>query len=342
MPRQPVYRLPPFTVERVFATSLAETVDWGLKLLGVPDAWKRTRGRGARVAVLDTGADLFHAEKGDLAAAIVATADFSHSRFGWQDRQGHGTHCAGVIGARQDERGVVGIAPQCQLLIGKVLGDDGSGSSTGIAQGIDWAVTFQPHVISMSLGSSQPDAGIHAAIQRAVATGAYVVCAAGNDGPGPRDTVGWPARFDEVVAVGAVDQNGAVANFSSRGPEVDVCAPGVDVLSTYLMGQYAKLSGTSMATPHVAGIVALMVGHALATGEKLPAPADLTRLLKETAIAWKPGQGAGSGAGIINPAKVIGINRPAPTPDQQPALNLLGLKIYVPSRAGDALSVGLS
>jgi subtilisin family serine protease len=341
MPRQPVYRLPPFTVERVFATALAETVDWGLKLLGVPDEWKRTKGRGVRVAVLDTGADMFHAERGDLATAIVATADFTHSRFAWHDRQGHGTHCAGVIGARHDDRGVVGIAPECELLIGKVLGDDGSGSSVGISQGIDWAVTFRPHVISMSLGSSQPDAGIHAAIRRAVAAGVYIICAAGNDGPGPRDTVGWPARYQETVAVGAVDSHGAVAPFSSRGPAVDICAPGVDVLSTYLMGQYAKLSGTSMATPHVAGIVALMVAHRLASGEPLPEPAQLTQHLKDTATAWRPGQGGDSGAGIINPAKVIGINRPAPIADQPPTLKLGFVNIYMPSRAGDLFSIGV-
>ncbi|MGD9647437.1 MAG: S8 family peptidase [Pirellulales bacterium] len=341
MPHQPGFRLPPFTVERVYATSLAETIDWGLKLLGVPDQWKRTKGAGVRVAVLDTGADMFHAERGDLAAAIVATADFTNSRFGWHDRNGHGTHCAGVIGARHDDRGVVGIAPECTLVIGKVLGDDGAGSSIGIAQGIDWAVTFRPQVISMSLGSPQPDARIHAAIRRAVAAGVYVICAAGNDGPGPRDTVGWPARYDEPVAVGAVDQLGAVASFSSRGPAVDICAPGVDVLSTYLMGQYAKLSGTSMATPHVAGIVALMVAHRLATGEALPAPTELTQLLKETATGWQPGQGAGSGAGIINPTKVIGINRPAPIADQPPTLKLGFVNIYVPSRAGDLFSIGV-
>lgn len=339
---EPGFHLPPYTIEAIFATQLAETVDWGLKLLGVPDEWKRSKGAGVRVAVLDTGVDKTHADRGDLAESVVQARDFSRSRFGFYDAAGHGTHCAGVIGARKNDNGVVGVAPECELLIGKVLGDDGSGSSTGIAQGIDWAVTFQPHVISMSLGSSQPDSRIYASIKKAVAQGCYVICAAGNEGPGPGDTVGWPARFDEVVAVGAVDQNGVVANFSSRGPEVDICAPGVDVLSTYLQGQYAKLSGTSMATPHVAGIVALMVGHRLATKTKLPKPDELQKLLIDTAKKWEPGQGAGSGAGIISPRDVLGIDTPIPQPGQPPAFSFAGVNVYMPARAGDFVSFDMS
>ncbi len=312
-PIQPLgdQRLPPFTVKRVF-TTLSETMDWGLKLLGVPNAWKITRGSGVRVAVLDTGADQTHVERGDLQGAVENLADFTGSRFGWIDFQGHGTHTAGTIGARQNNLGVIGVAPQCSLLIGKVLGDDGSGTSASVAAGIDWAVSQKADLISMSLGSPEPSPDIHAAILRAVKAGVFVVCAAGNEQDGQAasvDTVGYPARWPETVAVGAVDADGHVASFSSRGPEVDICAPGVDVLSTYLNGGYAKLSGTSMATPFVAGVVALAIAkHRAAAGGDSPliTPAQMIEHLTKYARPWNAGQGAGSGAGLIDPATVVG------------------------------------
>lgn len=301
---KPIWRLPPYRV-RMVQTALSETLDWGLQFAGVAEEWSLSKGAGVRVAVLDTGCD---AEHPDLREATLLCEDFSGSCVGPRDVQGHGTHCAGVIAARQNNVGVIGVAPECKLLIGKVLGDDGSGSSTAVAAGVDWAVAQGADVISMSLGSPDPSPEIRRALGRAVQAGKFVVCAAGNDGR--PDSVGYPAAWDELaVAVGAIGPDGRLANFSSRGRQVDVCAPGVNILSSWPGGRYAKLSGTSMATPFVAGVVALAVARCRQLGGSaapLRTQADLIDQLHHTAIdAGAPGADAEYGFGLINPKRLL-------------------------------------
>src|SRR5215471_3245621 len=203
--------LPPFRIESVQKT-LAETIDWGLAAYHIPDHWKATRGRGIKVALLDTGIDESHP---DLADAIDDARDFTRSRSGPIDKNGHGTHTAGTIAARQNNLGVIGVAPECRLLVGKVLSDDCSGASSTVAAGIDWACDSGADLISMSLGSPEPDAALLAAVTRAAAKGKFIIAAAGNDG---RDnSVNYPARWPETIAVAAVDSAGHLAAFSSRG-----------------------------------------------------------------------------------------------------------------------------
>ncbi|MCE9604585.1 MAG: S8 family peptidase [Planctomycetia bacterium] len=296
------YRLPPFRVTAAY-TQLSETIDWGLAMYHVPDHWRETAGRDVRVAVLDTGLELTHP---DLRGAVDEVRDFTGSRFGAEDRVGHGTHTAGTIGARRNDVGVIGVAPECRLLIGKVLGDDGSGSDDVVAAGIDWAAQAGADVISMSLGSPVASSAIEDAVRRAVAAGKFIVCAAGNDGR--LNSVNYPAKFDDTVAVGAVDRDGRICDFSSRGDEVDLCAPGQDVLSTYLRGGYAKLSGTSMATPFVSGVVALLLAKHRAYGGTTPVetPAQLIEHLQRTAIDAGPqGRDPAYGFGLIDPDAVL-------------------------------------
>jgi subtilisin family serine protease len=314
MPREPIYRLPPYRIE-VVLRALAETIDWGLAVYGVPEAWTRSRGRGIRSAVLDTGIDLAHP---DLQGSVLATCDFTGT--GINDVSGHGTHCAGVIAARQNDLGVVGICPDLAadgggLLIGKVLGNDGAGSESWIGKGIDWAVEQGAHLISMSLGSPQYSAVMFQAIYRAVARGVFVICAAGNNGAD--NSVDYPGKFEETITVGAVDRNGHVASFSSRGPEVDIAAPGQDVLSTFPGGRYAKLSGTSMATPFVAGVVALMLSKHKSQGSDTPIKTveQLREHLSRTATdAGSPGKDPSYGYGLINPLTMLGPPAPIDLP----------------------------
>lgn len=295
------FRLPPYRVEATFAPmALTEIIDWGLALLHVPDHWKQTQGAGVRVALLDSGIDESHL---DLAAAIDEARDFTQSRRGPADRNGHGTHVAGIVAARQNNRGVIGVAPQSRLLIAKVLGDDGVGNSAAVAAGVDWACDQGASVISMSLGSPQPDVKLRQAIERAAAKGVFVITAAGN--AGRPNSVNYPARWRETVAVAAVDRNGQLSRFSSRGPQVDIAAPGQDVLSTFRDGGYAKLSGTSMAAPFVAGVVALLIAlHRDATDARTPLRTidDLLEHLRRTARdAGAAGHDPGYGWGLINP-----------------------------------------
>jgi subtilisin family serine protease len=302
---EPIFRLPPLRVEHTLA-ALAETVDWGLSLLGVPEAWRISRGDGVTVAVLDTGIDEDHPDFGE---AVVAARDFTGSRHGPIDRHGHGTHVAGTIAARQNDVGVIGVAPQCRLLVAKVLSDDGAGSTDSVARGVDWAVEQGADVLSLSLGSPRASRPIELAIERAVSAGRLVICAAGNDGR--QAGVNFPGRLASTVAVAAVDRHGRVAAFSSRGPEVDIAAPGEDVLSTFLDGGYARLSGTSMATPFVAGVAALVLAKHRRAGGATPVGSqrELLEHLRRTATDAGPrGHDPAYGWGIVNPASLLAAN----------------------------------
>jgi len=303
-----IYRLPPYRVHRCLR-ALSETIDWGLRSNGIPSVWRRTQGEGVRIAVLDTGVDTRHE---DLVGGISEARDFTGSRSGPRDRQGHGTHVAGTIAARQNQRGVVGVAPRCELLIGKVLDDGGAGSDRDVAAGIEWAVAQRADIISMSLGSSEPSQGIGTALRDAAGAGVLVISAAGNDGR--RNSVNFPARRREAIAVAAVDRDGRIAPFSSRGEQVDIAAPGVDILSTWPRGQYARLSGTSMATPFVSGVVALMLAAAKGQGDaERRDVAWLRTKLSATAIdAGASGKDTSYGWGLIRPESLLRGDTPAP------------------------------
>jgi subtilisin len=297
------WQLPPYFVEDENFAPLSQTIDWGVAMLGLPDLWKETQGEGVKIALLDTGSGKQHP---DLAEAIILEQDFTGSRYGPADINGHGTHCAGIMGARNNDIGVVGVAPKVQICVGKVLGDNGSGSDQGIAGGIAWAISQGCDIISMSLGSPQSAPTIKAAIDQAVARGIFVICAAGNSGPNP-NTVDYPGRYDDVVAVAAINQQKQVSKFSSRGPEVDIAAPGEKILSTWLNGGTATLSGTSMATPFVAGCVALCLAAHRKLGNPPKNVQELLTLLKSTAIDIDQlGPDPNAGAGLVDPSKLVG------------------------------------
>ncbi len=220
-------------------------------------------GAGARVAVLDTGVDCGHE---DLAGGCVYGANFSGAAQPFDDH-GHGTHVAGIIGARANGVGTIGVAPESTVYAVKVLAANGSGALSWVAAGIDWAVANGMDDINMSLSASVNSQALADAVAAAQAAGVLVVTAAGNGGC--CNTVGYPARLPGAMAVGAVDAADVIASFSSTGPEVDVTAPGVAVRAPVPTGTctlcdptgYKVLSGTSMATPHVAGVGALLMSR---------------------------------------------------------------------------------
>ena len=299
----PIYRLPPFKVDKVMLAT-AETIDWGLKLLGVPPLWKETQGEGIKVGVLDTGIALEHP---DLRPAILEARDFTRSPSAAYDAQGHGTHVSGIIAARRNAHGIVGVAPETKIITAKVLNDDGAGTSQDIVAGIHWAMEAGADILSMSLGSSEPDEEIHQALLLAISRGVFVITAAGNEGP-ELDTVGYPAGFPEMVAVGSIDRRKRLSQFSSRGRQVDVVAPGDEITSCYPPRGYAVLSGTSMATPFVSGVVALALAKHRKMGGKTPlcTQQDLIQhLCRTSADAGPAGFDPLYGCGILDPAKLI-------------------------------------
>lgn len=235
------------------AKQIPERINWAGAILGIPDVWRLTMGEGIRIAVLDTGVDRDHP---DLKTAIRDTHDFTGD--GIEDENGHGTHCAGIIGARLNGVGFVGVAPKSELLIGKVLANNGSGSYSWITDGIYWATENGAHIISLSLGGEFSNHELYKAIQYALYHGVCVICAAGNDGSLFRNSIGYPGRYGGVITVASHDINGLPSGFSSRGGEIDFMGPGSNIWSTYKKGRYAELSGTSMATPFIAGLAALI------------------------------------------------------------------------------------
>ena len=249
---------------------LAETVPVGVAQINAPDGWPSSQGEGMRVAVVDTGIDFTHS---DLKANYKGGVSFVPGAATPMDDHGHGTHCAGTIAAAINGAGVVGVAPSAYLYAVKVLNSSGSGSYSQIISGIDWCIQNGMHVVSMSLGGSGGSTALKSMCNTAWSKGLLVVAAAGNAGvpvPPATSSVGYPAKYKNVIAVSAIDSANALAGFSSRGAEVDVCAPGVNVLSTTKGGGYGNMSGTSMACPHVAGTAAVVWGaHRFATNEQI-------------------------------------------------------------------------
>lgn len=257
----------PYRVEEI--AEQASQIPEGVRMIHAPEVWEDAqRGKGAIVAILDTGCQPDHP---DLQDRIIDgknfTSDFGGDALNFDDNNGHGTHVAGTVAASyREDGGIAGVAPAAHLLILKVLTGEGSGEYQGIIDGIHYAVDWRGpagekvSVISMSLGGPENVAELHVAIKRAVAAGIPVVCAAGNEGDDLHDTdeFAYPGAYGEVIQVGAVDFNRRIANFSNTNDEIDLVAPGTDIYSTFPGGKYASLSGTSMATPHVSGALALI------------------------------------------------------------------------------------
>ncbi|MEV7399399.1 S8 family serine peptidase [Streptomyces sp. NPDC091267] len=266
-------------IDRVWLDGVRRaSLDKSVPQIGAPTAWKAGyTGKGVKIAVLDTGADATHP---DLKGQILASKNFSGTP-DTSDHFGHGTHVSSIVAGTGAKSGgkFKGVAPDAKLLEGKVLDDDGFGEDSGILAGMDWAVAQGADVINLSLGGTDtPDIDpLEAAVNKlSASSGVLFAIAAGNDGSGA-GTVGSPGSADAALTVGAVDDKDLLADFSSRGPRIgdsaikpDVTAPGVDITAAASPGSvidqevgqnppgYLTISGTSMATPHVAGAAALL------------------------------------------------------------------------------------
>lgn len=258
----------------------------GVALIQASRIWDETKGKGITVAVLDTGCDRKHP---DLHEQIVGGRNFTDDDGSnpdlFLDYNGHGTHVAGTIAARENNEGVVGVAPEASLLIVKVLNKNGSGQYDWIINGIHYAIEQKVDIISMSLGGPNDLPELHQAIKKAIANNILVVCAAGNEGDGDdsTDEFAYPGCYNEVISVGAINLERRSSDFTNSHNEIDLVAPGEKIISTYLNGKYATLSGTSMAAPHVSGALALIKDLVTNSfGRQLSEPELYAQLIKRT------------------------------------------------------------
>lgn len=227
--------------------------DWGIPAMNIPSPWNSGySGEGVKIAIIDTGISP-HAD-----LEIAGGESFVKYTDSTNDDNGHGTHVAGIIGGKDNLLGFKGVASDAELYAVKAFSSDGKAYLSDIFAGIDWSITNGMDIINMSLGAQVGSPAFRTILDRAYEKGVLFVAAAGNDGTGSGDTVDFPARYDSVIGVGAIDQQSNLASFSSTGPSVEVVAPGVGIQSTYLNGAYARLSGTSMAAPYVSGYLALL------------------------------------------------------------------------------------
>lgn len=265
-----------------------QTLPWGVDRIDAEKAWHESTGENVRVAVMDTGIDITHPDL--TVSGGINTISPGKS---FKDDNGHGTHVAGTIAALNNRLGVIGVAHNASLYSVKVMGANGSGYLSDTIEGLEWCINNRIQVINMSFGQSEDEELLYEAVKHVYNAGIFITAAAGNSGPFGNNVI-YPAKYPEVAAISASSQDDGISFFSSRGPEVDLAAPGVNILSTYRNSFYRKLSGTSMASPHVAGVAALVLAR-----RGPMSPFALLNHLKETAqdIHHSPEE---QGAGLID------------------------------------------
>ncbi|WP_010529792.1 S8 family peptidase [Lentibacillus jeotgali] len=292
----------PYQVEEIEDT--AKEIPRGIQMIQAPDVWEQANeGDGNVIAIIDTGCDTNHPDlKGQVVDGKNFTSDGEETDY--SDGNGHGTHVAGTAAAAAKEEGIAGVAPNAKLLVVKVLDENGSGDYQWIIDGINYATDWEGpngekvRAISMSLGGPQDLPELYEAVKRAINSGIPVVCAAGNQGDDRHDTdeTAFPGAYNEVIQVGAINYDRDIAPFSNTNDEIDIVAPGVDILSTYTDQKYARLSGTSMATPHVSGALALVISIAETQFDRKLTEAELyAQLVRRTVPLGYPKSAEGNG-----------------------------------------------
>lgn len=252
----------PYIREDIYGLSPndAQFIGWEIKKFNIEGQWKISQGENVKIAVIDTGCDLEHS---DIKNNLLQGKNFVDPNKDPIDKCGHGTHCAGTIAAENNGLGMVGVAPKAKIIPVKALDDNGQGNITNIVNAIKWSADIGADIISMSLGSKGSSPVLENAIKYAAKKGCIIFCAAGNDGESV--DIMYPAKYDNTIAIGAIDKNLNRTNFTCSGETLDFLAPGHDILSCVPGNKYALMSGTSMSTPFAVGCAALLLSYAKQT-----------------------------------------------------------------------------
>lgn len=309
--------------EPVYAVDAELDNSWGVKRIGAGTVHDGgNKGLGIKIGIIDSGINYTHP---DLDGVYVGGYDFVQSDNDPMDVYGHGTHVAGTACAEDNNFGVVGVAPNCALYSLRVLNDDGVGAWSRVIAAMDWAVTNGLHVVNLSLGSSKnPGTAVKTAFDNAETKGIVIAAAAGNSGntAGKGSNIIYPAKYASVIAVGAIDSADKRASFSSTGSELEIMAPGVAVLSTWNdstsphnpqpicvdnVCYYKYGSGTSMASPHVAGVAALVIAKGVTNVNGVKGISDEVRQIMNSTAQdlGAAGRDAQYGYGLVNAAAAV-------------------------------------
>ncbi|MDQ0177153.1 S8 family peptidase [Bacillus chungangensis] len=311
----------------------AQQTNWGYNLVKPPKALQSGyTGKGVKIAIIDTGVNDQHPD-----LHIAGGVSFIGDRTSYTDVFGHGTHVAGIIGALNNDIGIVGIAPEASIYAVRALDDNGFGNQTNVIAGIDWAIEHEMDIINLSLTTKQDSYALKKVLAKAYEKGILIVAASGNTKvPLPEGTdVLYPARYPSVIAVGSIDEDHLYSSFSYTGKSLEITAPGSYILTTSHVltdnanGDYIVTHGTSIATPFVAGVLALYKEAFPELDHK-----EIRHMMQINALdLGTPGKNKEYGYGLIQ----------APTKDTTPYSDVREASWYTPSvqhLSGEAIISG--
>lgn len=294
-----MFKINGFTVEKIINNLDGEAIDYGINLSGAPLEWEETMGNGINVGIIDTGADIHHL---DLKGRIRKYINFTSSdRRDICDENGHGTHVSGIVAASKNGYGIIGTAPLANLYIAKAFDKNGYGRDEDVIKSIYWMLDNGIKIINMSFSSPTYNADYYRAVRDAYNEGAIMVCAAGNTDGKTRETPSYPAKFSESLCVSAVDINAQAAAFSGKHTKADISAAGYEILSCYPGNRFARLSGTSMATPIISGCAAILNAEAKKKKGRFLTPEEMRIVMCMYAVDTdKSGKPGNLGCGVFS------------------------------------------
>jgi major intracellular serine protease len=260
-------KLLPYKEEKIYGlnASSCQMFGWQIVKFNIDSNWIQYTGKNIKVAIIDTGCDLNHE---DIKNNLIEGYNFIDNSNYPEDDNGHGTHVAGIVAASNNKKGIVGVAPDTKILPIKVLDSEGNGDNELVAKSIVWAVDRSSDIITMSLGSIENSKDVYSAIKYAIKNNVLVFCAAGN--MGLDHPVLYPAKYDETIAIGSINEDLKISEFTCFGEELDFLSPGENILSCVPKNNYSIMSGTSMSNPFAVGCASLYLDFCNTSGISKP------------------------------------------------------------------------